>query len=169
MKTLYLIGGTMGVGKTTVAKALRDQTDHCVFLDGDWCWDAHPFKVTEQTKAMVMDNITYLINNFIHCPDYETIIFCWVMHEQNIIDALLDRLDTKEVTIKAISLVCRAEILEKRIMTDVRKGLRDEEVIARSISRLPLYQKLRTVQIDTSDLSLEEIVDKLQKTPPLAK
>ena len=169
MKTLYLIGGTMGVGKTTVAKVLRDQTDHCVFLDGDWCWDAHPFKVTEQTKAMVMDNITYLINNFIHCPDYETIIFCWVMHEQNIIDALLDRLDTKDVTIKAISLVCRAEILEERIMADVRKGLRDEEVIARSISRLPLYQKLHTVQIDTSDLSLEEIIDKLQKAPPLTK
>ena len=40
MKTLYLIGGTMGVGKTTVSQQLKKDLANSVFLDGDWCWDA---------------------------------------------------------------------------------------------------------------------------------
>ena len=40
MKTLYLIGGTMGVGKTTVCQLLKKKLPKNVFLDGDWCWDA---------------------------------------------------------------------------------------------------------------------------------
>ena len=35
MKTLYLIGGTMGVGKSTVAQRLRDALPAAVMLDGD--------------------------------------------------------------------------------------------------------------------------------------
>ena len=75
MKTLYLIGGTMGVGKTTISKQLKQALNHSVFLDGDWCWDMHPFIVNEETKAMVLDNICHLLNNFIHCSSYENIIF----------------------------------------------------------------------------------------------
>lgn len=67
MKTVYLIGGTMGVGKTTVCRVLKRKLRDCVMLDGDWCWDSDPFKVTEETKAMVLDNITYLLNSFIKC------------------------------------------------------------------------------------------------------
>ena len=73
MKTLYLIGGTMGVGKTTVSQQLKKDLANSVFLDGDWCWDADPFQVTDETKAMVMDNICYLLNNFLHCSAYETL------------------------------------------------------------------------------------------------
>ena len=39
MKHLYLIGGPMGVGKTTVGRALQQRLPNCAFLDGDWCWD----------------------------------------------------------------------------------------------------------------------------------
>ena len=47
----------MGVGKTTVGQALKIELEQCVFLDGDWCWDMHPFQVTPETKALVLDNI----------------------------------------------------------------------------------------------------------------
>ena len=43
MKHLYLIGGTMGVGKTTAGKCLKAMLERSVFLDGDWCWDMNPF------------------------------------------------------------------------------------------------------------------------------
>ena len=36
MKTLYLIGGTMGVGKTAVGCRLKEVLVNSVFLDGDW-------------------------------------------------------------------------------------------------------------------------------------
>ena len=81
MKKLYLIGGTMGVGKTTVCQILKQKLEQAVFLDGDWCWNAHPFQVNEETKAMVMDNICYLLNNFLSCSAYRNIIFCWVKSE----------------------------------------------------------------------------------------
>ena len=54
MKTVYLIGGAMGVGKTTVSQQLKKDLANSVFLDGDWCWDADPFQVTDETKEMVM-------------------------------------------------------------------------------------------------------------------
>ena len=90
MKTIYLIGGTMGVGKTTVSQQLKKELPNSVFLDGDWCWDADPFQVTEETKAMVMRNICFLLNSFLHCTAYKNIVFCWVMHEQSIIDEIIN-------------------------------------------------------------------------------
>ena len=60
----------MGAGKTTVCRALKSILDFSVFLDGDWCWDMNPFTVNTETKRVVMDNIVYVINNFIHCSAY---------------------------------------------------------------------------------------------------
>lgn len=62
MKNLYIVGGTMGVGKTAVCQQLKRILPNSVFLDGDWCWDADPFQVTDETKSMVTDNICYLLN-----------------------------------------------------------------------------------------------------------
>ena len=78
MKHLYLIGGTMGVGKTTVGRILKRRLEACVLLDGDWCWDADPFVVNERTCAMVLDNICHLLNNFLACPDYRNVVFCCI-------------------------------------------------------------------------------------------
>lgn len=64
MKHLYIIGGTMGVGKTTVCQILKQKLPNAVFLDGDWCWDSSPFQVTEETKIMVMHNICFLLNQW---------------------------------------------------------------------------------------------------------
>ena len=159
MTTVYLIGGTMGVGKTTVSQILKKKLPNAVFLDGDWCWDASPFRVTEETKAMVMDNICHLLNNFIHCSAYEHIIFCWVMHEQRIIDDILTRLDVFHCNIRNISLVCDAESLKARLEKDISSGLRSSDIIDRSVARIPLYCSLNTEKIDTSGKSAAQIAD----------
>lgn len=117
MKNLYMIGGSMGVGKTTTCRILRDTLPNCVFLDGDWCWDMHPFQVTEETKAMVMDNICHLLNSFLRCSAYENVVFCWVMHQQEIIDDILARLKG-EYTLKCVSLVCTPQRLAERLRAD---------------------------------------------------
>ena len=88
MKNLFLIGGTMGIGKSTVSQILKRQLPNSVFLDGDWCWDSSPFQVTAETKEMVIQNICAVLNNFLKCSAYENVIFCWVMHEQSIIDQI---------------------------------------------------------------------------------
>lgn len=163
MKHLYIIGGTMGVGKTTVCQQLKINLPKSVFLDGDWCWDADPFLVTEETKAMVLDNICHLLNNFLHCSAYETVIFCWVMHEQSIIDSILNMLDTEDCVVKCISLVSDKMSLCDRLIADVSKGIRTADVIDRSVARIPLYQSLDTIKIDTTGKSVQKIVDEIRR------
>lgn len=164
MKTLYLIGGTMGVGKTTVCQRLKQDLPNSVFLDGDWCWDASPFLVTGETKAMVMDNICHLLNNFLRCSAYENVIFCWVMHQQSIIDGILQRLDTAGCTVKCLSLLADEAALRKRLAADVEKGLREPDVIDRSAARLPLYQALDTIKVDTSGKTIPMIAEEVKNS-----
>ena len=159
MKNLFLIGGTMGVGKTTTCRILEQKLNNSVFLDGDWCWDMHPFQVTEETKRMVEENICFLLNNFIRCSAYENIVFCWVMHQQAILDDILSRLETENCKIHAISLVCGEHALQDRLQKDVSAGVREEEVIQRSVARLPLYRVLDTDKIDVSEIGPEEAAD----------
>ena len=158
MKRLYIIGGTMGVGKTTVGQQLKKDLPNSVFLDGDWCWDADPFQVTEETKTLVQDNICHMLNNFLQCSVYETVIFCWVMHEQEIIDSIIAKLKLDNCEVKCISLIVDEDNLQRRLTRDVQKGIRKEDVIARSIARIPLYQKLDTVKVDTNNKTIAEIV-----------
>ena len=163
MKKLYLIGGTMGVGKTTVCQQLKSELNNSVFLDGDWCWDANPFQVTEKTKIMVTDNICHLLNNFLHCTAYENVIFCWVMHEQSIIDSIMQNLDVANCDVKIISLMADAKCLQERLTKDVEKDVRCADVIGRSIERLSLYQKLNTIKVDTCNKSVQTIVAEIKK------
>ena len=155
MKKLYLIGGPMGVGKTSTGRQLRALLSDCAFLDGDWCWDMHPFRVTDETKAMVMDNICHLLNNFLRCSAFKNIVFCWVMHEQSIMDEILSRLEGP-FALCSVSLVCREEKLTERLERDVRAGIRSADVISSSAAYLPLYDRLNTVKIDVSECSPEE-------------
>lgn len=160
-KNLYLIGGTMGVGKSTTCQLLKKKLNNSVFLDGDWCWDSNPFQVTEETKAMVMDNICYLLNNFVHCSAFENIIFCWVMHEQSIIDHIIEKLDTKNCKVKLISLVCDEYSLCKRLNEDIENGVRTADVIERSVARIPMYEHLNTIKVDSSRKSVEAVVKEI--------
>lgn len=153
MKNIYIIGGTMGVGKTATCQILKNNLSNCVFLDGDWCWDMQPFRVTSETKKMVMENICFLLNQFIHCSAYENVIFCWVMHEQAIIDEILLKLKTEDCLVHTISLICGADELRKRLQKDIDAGIRSADVIQRSIARIGLYEELDTEKIDVSHIT----------------
>lgn len=161
MKRLIVIGGTMGVGKTTISQLLKKKLDCCVMLDGDWCWDMHPFVVNDETKAMVMNNIVYQLQSFIDCSVIENIVFCWVLHEQEIIDEICQRLDLSNVQVYPISLVCDKKTLKEHLQKDIELGIRNESVIERSLERLQHYHKLTTHQINISALSQEEIVGQI--------
>lgn len=151
----------MGVGKTAVSQQLKNDLPNSVFLDGDWCWDASPFQVIEETKAMVTDNICYLLNNFLRCSAYENIIFCWVMHEQFIIDAIVERLNTENCNVKCISLITDEATLRNRLQTDVNAGIRTKDVIERSIVRISKYQSLNTIKIDTVNKTIKQVADEI--------
>ncbi|MFQ6792624.1 MAG: AAA family ATPase [Thomasclavelia sp.] len=163
MKRLYIIGGTMGIGKTTVSKVLNKKLANSVFLDGDWCWNMDPFVVNEETKALVLDNICCLLNNFINCTVFDNIIFCWVLHQQDTIDELLTRINLENVDVKVISLVCNQEALIKRLQQDIDQNIRTNDVIERSLERLKHYQNLNTIKIDVSNLTVNQTVAAIER------
>lgn len=156
MKRVYVIGGTMGVGKTTVSEKLLELLPDSVFLDGDWCWRSNPFQVTDETKAMVIGNIAHMLNSFIGCSAYKNVIFCWVMHRQEIIDDILSRLELGMCEVLLISLTASPEALRRRIENDISAGIRSEDVLARSLERLPFYEDLNTLKLDVSTITAEE-------------
>ena len=159
MKDIYFIGGTMGVGKTVTGQIIKKKLRNSVFLDGDWCWDMHPFQVTEETKRMVVENICFLLNSFINCSAYENIIFCWVMHEQAIIDDILSHLDLVNCQVHLLTLVCQEKALQKRLQKDIALGIRAADIIHRSIERIPLFEELNTIRVDVSEMLPEKAAD----------
>lgn len=161
MKNLILINGTMGVGKSATCRELQKLLPACVFLDGDWCWQMRPFTVTPETKAMVLDNISYLLNRFLACSAFENVLFCWVMHEQAILDAVRASLRPGAWREFAFSLTCTQRALRTRIGADVAAGRRQAEVLARSLPRLPNYARMDTEKVDVSSCTAAQAAQAL--------
>lgn len=163
MKRLYMLCGAMGVGKTTVGKALRDMLPACAFLDGDWCWDMHPFAVTPVTRRVVLDNICHVLNNFLTCDAFENVVFCWVLHRREILAEVLGRLDARGWEVCPVALTCTPEALRARIGADVRAGLRDADVLERALEYLPMYAALGVPLLDVSACTPEEAAGRIRE------
>lgn len=88
-------------------------------------------------------------------------IFCWVMHQQSIIDSILEKLDVKNCDVKCISLITDEINLRKRLTADVENGIRTADVIDRSVARISLYKTLNTIKIDTSNKTVQMIADEI--------
>jgi chloramphenicol 3-O-phosphotransferase len=153
MKNLIIIGGAMGVGKTSACRELQKILPCNVFLDGDWCWDMRPFIVTDETMAMVRGNITYPLNSFLRCAEFENIIFCWVLHKQEILNDLLHSLTLDTCAVHCFSLICAPHVLAERLNRDIIAGRRESGIIERGLERLWLYDALDTIKIDVSNIS----------------
>ena len=157
MKNLIFINGPMGVGKTSVCTELLPLISPAAFLDGDWCWTMSPFVVNAETRAMVLDNIAHVLNGFLRCSAYRSVLFCWVMQYRSIVDDVLARLAMGGVNFTLITLTASPEVLETRIMADVARRGRSPGVLTRSLERLPLYAGMESVKIDTGALTAGEV------------
>ena len=73
------------------------------------------------------------------------------------------RQETIKTEAKVEELKKQKEALEKRIQKDIDRGIRKPDVLARSVERLEMYQKLNTYKIDVSNKKIEEIVKEIIK------
>ena len=161
MKRLIFINGTMGVGKTATCNELLNIVQPSVFLDGDWCWNMNPFIVTDETKDMVLNNISYLLNSFLSCSEYDNIIFCWVMHYESIIDDIVERLINVDFKLIKFTLTISEPALKQRIMKDIECNVRKADVLERSLSRIRFYDNMDTIKIDVSNITPRQAAESI--------
>ncbi|MDD8049579.1 MAG: AAA family ATPase [Thomasclavelia sp.] len=161
MKKLIFINGVMGVGKTTVCKELYHKLNKAVWLDGDWCWMSDPFVVNNETKEMVQDNITHLLNNFLKCQEYEYVIFDWVMDKKEIQDELLSRIN-QEYEFYNITLIANENSLKERVIKDINDSKRSDDALNNSINRLHTFSNISSLSINTTDKSVKNIVKEIE-------
>lgn len=160
-KKLIIINGVMGVGKTTVCKALYKKLNNSFWLDGDNCWMMNPFVVNEENKKMVLENITYLLNNFLKNSSTQYVVFNWVIPTDDIMNDILERIDISDVLAYKITLMSSKDELVKRISKDIKNGVRDKGNIKRSLERFDLYRSMNTIKIDTTKKSIDNIVQEI--------
>ena len=148
MKKVIFISATMGCEKTTIRRFCSEPLTRSVWLDGDWCW-MMPFQVNDQTKAMVLDNITYLLNQFLAQPDFDYILFSWVMDDPETVRSILNRL-LGEFTFNHFTLSPSPAQLRCQLQSDIDRGLRTPDCLERSLARLPHYDDIDSEKIETT-------------------
>ena len=84
------------------------------------------------------------------------------MHQQSIIDSIVEKLDTQNCDVKCISLIVDEANLRKRLTKDVENGIRVEDIIERSITRIPMYDTLNTIKIDTNEKTVAMIANEIK-------
>ena len=115
--------------------------------------DGHEVLCIDNFATSSKRNIAHLLNNFLDCSEFQNVIFCWVLHQQKILDDLIARLNHSDCTIRCFSLVSSKQALSERLSRDIAGGKREPDIIARSVAAIPLYDALDTVKIDVSTIS----------------
>jgi len=163
MKKLIIINGTMGAGKSAVCRELNKTLDNSVWLDGDWCWMMNPLVVNEENRKMVEDNIIFLLRSFLANSSFEYVVFDWVMDYENMFERILQGLQGFDFNLYKMTLTCSEDCLRARIRGDVELNLRSGDAIEKSVEKLQRYDDMDTKKIDTTEMSVEEVVTEVRK------
>lgn len=163
-KTLLVIVGPNGVGKSTTAKMLVELCPKCAYVDSDWCRVMNPFSFTEATKRTVTENMYSLLRNYILCDDVNTVVFVYSWHgdRKEIYEKVMQKLksDALDFEEKVIILKCS---LEENITRATRDG-RDETRIKRGIENtFSFYDNFSYPCIETTELTPEQVARKILK------
>ena len=159
-KSLIVVNGPMGVGKTTVSRLLVESLPgSTAWLDGDWCWMMHPFRVTDENKRMVEDNVGHVLRGFLANSSFDQVVFSWVLHQTEILDRLLSRLGDLDYRLCWFTLVATPLALRDRIAED---GGGDAAIEA-SLERLSHYASQPSRKIDTTGRSVADVVSEIRR------
>lgn len=157
-----IINGPMGVGKTTVGRAVADKVPGTAFIDGDWCLDIHPFTGNRETKAMAVDNILHMVENYGKCSLCNRVVLAWLMDDPWVLRDITEGISRMGMEVKSFTLVCDRENLAARWQGDEKCDWRTDQWLKASLKSLAYFSTLEN-PIDTCGRSVEDVADMILK------
>ena len=136
------MNGAPGVGKTATCRELQRLLDRSVWLDGDWCWMANPWIVTEETKKMVESNITYLLDRFLNCSEYRFVLLSWIFRSDDVFSHILDGLQATDFLLQKFTLTCEENAFLDRLelALEIEKWATKLNLIAKCLLQIDICQ-----------------------------
>jgi len=157
MKTILLVLGPNGVGKSTTAKNILEKLRNTALVDSDWCRAMNPYDM-----GTAINNLYSLIKNYLLCSEIETIIFPYGFHgdRKKRYDIVMDNLrsDKIDFTEFTVILTCSFEKNIARLQNDIR----DNKRINRGMENtFHFYDEYDFPKIDTTNLTAEQTADEI--------
>ena len=114
MKKLILLSGSPCVGKTAVGQYLWEQYDNSAYLDGDWCWCAHPFSVKDKRLRNGDKNMSFILSNYLN-SEFDYVFFTSVvLTDPKIRENILKDITATGYEVIGFTLTCSEETLIQR-------------------------------------------------------
>ena len=157
-----VINGPMGVGKTTVGRYIADACAGTAFIDGDWCMDIHPFVGNSETRAMAVDNILHMIDNYRKCSACKQIVLVWLMDDEQTYRRIRQGIEQMQLELRSVTLVCDREHLISRWKNDDRCEWRTEEWLAVSLNSLSSFASADDA-FATDDRNVQQIAEAIMQ------
>lgn len=162
MKSLILVCGPNGVGKSTACRALVEALPAAAYVDSDWCRCMHPFAWDEETIGVIRANMAALLGNYLRAERIEHVILSYGLHgpRRRILDGVLGALEAEGLAFRfrPLFLACMLAEHVARLEADGR----DEARIRRAIENTrDLYAACDYPLIDTTGLTVPETVERI--------
>ncbi len=161
MKRLIIINGTMGVGKSSVGQSLNKSIPNSAFIDGDWCCKFNA-PLTDEIKNLYIENITSLLNNYLLNREVKDVIFCWVIHKNELLRKIIQNINLNKINGFVITLQADNISLTDRIIERCNYEDRDDSELKRSLYyQKNYYKNMPSYKIDTSNMSIDDVAKKI--------
>ena len=93
--------------------------------------------------------------------DDEALYIGAYLQEDAIWQGIAANLPLQNVAVHRVTLTVSEQALRLRLQRDVDAGLRAPDVIERSVARLPLYDRVRTVKLDVSSCTARQAAQQI--------
>ncbi|MFN3235836.1 MAG: hypothetical protein ACE37D_02135 [Pseudomonadales bacterium] len=161
MTRLILLGGPVGVGKSSAMKLLKQRLRKVALVDADETWNVSDDLAPAPHRGFAHKNIFALVDGYLRAG-VETIVVNWVFARPELYQPIIDHCGALVDEVYQLYLVAHPNVIAARItqrwQQDGENGDLDA-LLDYAQTRLALITDLPFVKIDNSQLSVAETAD----------